>query len=357
MTEPRANSESATARVTTATQSTAATSIASPGSEPGQPDSNDPARLVRHAADLVPAEFLASATLDYVTAKDGTRLRCAWWPALNDGPRGTVMVMSGYSEFIEKYYEVAFDLQQLGFAVLCFDWRGQGLSTRAHPERRGWVQNYATMVNDALDISLWLKRRGAPAPLLGLGHSMGGNVCIRLLQNHRSLFKAAAVTAPMLGLRGLPNWLLRSLAEVGSRAGMDGRYAPGAKDNDPYGPHVPLSSDRRRIDAWRNYLRTDPWLITHGVTWRWVREAAASMQTVTRPANAARISTPLLIANPLGDSLVDPAPTRRFAAACDAAQLLEVADSEHELLQESDLLRAQFFSAFDAFAHTHTQVD
>ncbi len=335
---------------------TLATPLPSPltGPIPGQPESHDPARLVRHAADLVPDEFLASAELEYVTTRDGARLRCALWSSPQATPRGTVMIMTGYSEFIEKYYEVAWDLQKMGFAVLCFDWRGQGLSTRAHPERRGWVQNYATMVDDAIEISEWLQRRGAPSPLLGLGHSMGGNVCIRLLQNHPSLFQAAVVTAPMLGLKGLPNWLLRSLTEAVSRAGMDGSFAPGAKENDPHGPHIPLSSDQRRIDAWRSYLRTDPWLITHGVTWRWLREAVASIQEVIQPANAARITTPLLIANPLSDSLVDPVPTRRFADMCDAAQLLEVADSEHELLQECDSLRAQFFNAFDAFIDTHT---
>lgn len=264
-----------------------------------------------------------------------------------------MILMTGYSEFIEKYYEVAADLQEMGFAVLCFDWRGQGLSTRAHPQRRGWVQNYATMVDDALEIVAWLNTQNVPQPLHGIGHSMGGNVCIRLLQNHQSLLRSAAVTAPMLGLKGLPNWLLRSLSEAGSRAGMDGRYAPGAKDNDPNGPHVPLSTDPQRINVWRGYLRSDPWLITHGVTWRWVREAAASIQVVTRAANVARITTPLLIANPLQDSLVDPIPTRRFAEACSVATLFELPEAEHEILQERDALRSQFFSAFDRFiAHS-----
>lgn len=326
------------------------------GPIPGQTNGEDMPRLVCHSADLVSAEFIASAELKYIKTRDGARIRCAWWPAIDESPRGTVMIMTGFSEFIEKYYEVAQDLQNMGFAVLCFDWRGQGLSTRAHPERKGWVQNYATMVDDALEIAHWLERRGAPSPLLGLGHSMGGNVCIRLLQNHQNLFAAAAVTAPMLGLKGLPNWLLRSLSEAGSRAGLDSRYAPGATDNDPLAPHTPLSSDPRRYEAWRHYLRTDSWLITHGVTWRWVREAVTSIQRAIKPANAERIRTPLLIANPLQDSLVDPVPTRRFAERCGAAQLLEVADSEHELLQETDPLRDQFFHAFDDFVTRHTHV-
>jgi len=322
---------------------------------PGQPGAYDPPRLVRHDQDLVSADFLDAAQLEYLTTKDGARLRCALWGTTAVAPRGTVMIMTGYSEFIEKYYEVAHDLQNMGFAVLCFDWRGQGLSTRAHPERRGWIESYATMVDDALAVATRLEQLNTPKPLVGLGHSMGGNVCIRLLQEHHSVLAAAAVTAPMLGLKGLPNWLLRSLAEAGSRAGMDSRYAPGATDNDPYGPHTPLSSDQNRIDAWRHYLRCEPWLITHGVTWRWVREAVASIQMVIQPTNSARITTPLLVANPLQDSLVDPVPTQRFCDNSAAATLLAVAGAEHELLQERDELRDQFFRTFDTFMSDHTQ--
>ena len=271
------------------------------GVAPGQVNASDPPRLVRHEQDLVSAEFLDAAQLEYLTTRDGARLRCALWQATATAPRGTVMIMTGYAEFIEKYYEVARDLQTMGFAVLCFDWRGQGLSTRAHAERKGWVENYATMVDDALEVAAWLTQQNTPQPLVGLGHSMGGNVCIRLLQEHHSVFKAAAVVAPMLGLKGLPNWLLRSLSEAVYGAGMDGSYAPGATDNDPHGPHTPLCSDQFRIDAWRHYLRCDPWLITHGVTWRWIREAVTSIQLIIQPANAACITTPLLVANPLQD--------------------------------------------------------
>ena len=328
-----------------------------PSAAPGAPNHDDPPRLVRREKNPVPDEFLDSAVLHYVTTRDGARLRTAYWafePGANHRqPRGTVLVMSGYSEFIEKYYEVAFDLQRLGFAVLCFDWRGQGLSSRAHEQRRGWVPNYEAMMADTLELADYLQELHAPAPLIGLGHSMGGNVCIRLLESGQAPFEIAVVTAPMLGIKGMPNWLMRGLTRAGSQLGMDTRYAPGAKDNDPFGPHVPLCSDAQRIEYWRGYLREDPWLITHGVTWRWAREAASSMHVVNQPDNAARITIPLLVVSPLADSLVDPKPTRKFCALCDAAELLELENCEHEVLQESDALRNTFFTAFDAFVKRH----
>ena len=334
-----------------------------PSHVPGEVGATDAPRLVQHGKDRVSPDFLDSATVDYFITADGERLRTAYWSPHNWAPqdsqsttlRGTVMVLSGFSEFIEKYYETARDLTAMGFAVLCFDWRGQGLSTRAQKERRGWVPNYEVMMSDTLELVRYCESLKTPGPLIALGHSMGGNVCLRLLQSQQAPFAAAAVTAPMLGIKGISTWLLRSITHTGSRVGMDEKYAPGAKDNDPFGPHIALSNDPERIQNWRNYLQHDPYLITHGATWRWAREAATSMYVVNQPANIAAITTPLFIANAMQDSLVDPIPTQKFSELCSTAETLELPDSQHEVLQEIDSIRGLFFEHFDRFIRKHLE--
>ena len=72
-------------------------------------------------------------------------------------------------------------------------------------------------------------------------------------------------------------------------------------------------------------------------------------ELVNQPANIERITTPLLIANAMQDSLVDPEPTKKFAAICKCAQSLELEDAQHEVLQEIDSIRDLFFEAFDKF--------
>jgi len=329
-------------------------SAPTPSETPGQVGANDAPRLIRHSDDPVSTEFLDSARLHYYVCADGERLRTAYWAQSDTSNRGTVMILAGFSEFIEKYYETASDLHALGFAVFCFDWRGQGLSTRAQINRRGWVPSYELMMADVLELAKHCEALATPKPFLALGHSMGGNVLLRLIQEHQNLFSAAAVTSPLLGLKGMPTWLLGSITHTGSRVGMDESYAPGAKDNDPHGPHTPLCADDARIQIWRNYLRTEPMLITHGATWRWAREAATSMTLANQPANIERITTPVLIANAMQDSLVDPLPTQKFSALCSSAQALELEDAEHEILQEVDPIRDAFFAAFDRFVEDVT---
>ena len=54
--------------------------------------------------------------------------------------RGTVLVLPGRAEFIEKYAETLTELQGWGFATAILDWRGQGGSQRLLPQRdRGYV--------------------------------------------------------------------------------------------------------------------------------------------------------------------------------------------------------------------------
>ena len=69
-----------------------------------------------------------------VRAARGIAVRAAHW--VPPAARGTVLVCTGRSEFIEKYFDVVRDLLGRGFAVVAFDWRGQGLSTRALRNRR-----------------------------------------------------------------------------------------------------------------------------------------------------------------------------------------------------------------------------
>jgi lysophospholipase len=65
----------------------------------------------------------------WLEGRGGVKVRVMTAPAIG-GVRGSVIIAPGRTEFIEKYFEVAREVQQRGFAVFCNDWRGQGLSGR-----------------------------------------------------------------------------------------------------------------------------------------------------------------------------------------------------------------------------------
>src|SRR5262249_62139395 len=80
-------------------------------------------KLVSISANPAPEDVVTGA----IQTPDGVNLRFARW-APPPGRKGTVLVLQGRAEFIEKYFETVRDLRARGFAVVTFDWRGQGLS-------------------------------------------------------------------------------------------------------------------------------------------------------------------------------------------------------------------------------------
>src|SRR5271165_4155411 len=96
-------------------------------------------KLISIPANPVPEDVVAGE----LKTRDGASLRFARW-APPPGRKGTVCLLPGRAEFIEKYFETVRDLRSRGFAVAILDWRGQGGSERALRNRRkGYVRNFS----------------------------------------------------------------------------------------------------------------------------------------------------------------------------------------------------------------------
>ena len=74
-------------------------------------------------------KLLPGGILDYVQTEDRKFIRYGYW---EKGDKGTVIILPGRTEYIEKYNTVIQEFLDRNFSVLCIDWRGQGLSQRPH---------------------------------------------------------------------------------------------------------------------------------------------------------------------------------------------------------------------------------
>lgn len=296
----------------------------------------------------------AGGSVHWVDLPDGLRLRTAHFPG---AVRGTVLLLNGRTEFIEKYFEPVAELRARGFAVWTMDWRGQGLSSRLLPDPLlHHAERFDDLLDDADRVLDRLVLPGLAGPLVLMGHSMGGHLGARLLARRPAAFDRAILCAPMIGfLRGGPvvQRLARLLAHVTCRwPAQAERLAPGARRDsrrDVAFEGNRLTGCPDRYAAHKALLHVMPDVALGGVTWGWIRAALNSVAVLGLPASMRRITMPVLVALAGDDTVVDNHAMRRFAAGLPLATLVEFPGARHELLRESDTHRLAFWSAFDRF--------
>ena len=141
----------------------------------------------------------------YFTTPDKVRIRYATFPKTEGAAKGTVCLVQGRTEFIEKYFETIADFQKRGFAVATFDWRGQGGSDRLIGNRTlGYVRHFDDYWVDLKTFHANILLPDCPSPFYLVGHSMGGLVSLLAATRDRMMFDRAFLSAPMVGLDHQP---------------------------------------------------------------------------------------------------------------------------------------------------------
>jgi lysophospholipase len=308
-----------------------------------------PTKLVSIPANPVP-EGVVTGTLK---TPDGVSLRFARWlpPA---GRRGTVCILPGRSEWIEKYFETVRDLRARGFAVAILDWRGQGFSDRALPDRRrGHVRNFSEYDLDLETLMREVVLPDCPPPLFAIGHSMGATVLLRAaFQGHR-WFDRIVLSAPMIAVAGMNSiatagTMLRLMRLAGFGAmPVPGRYA-GVLDLRPFAGNI-LTTDPVRYARNAAIVEAEPALGLGGPTVAWADAAFRAMRTLCEPSFPTQIRQPILIVAAGRDAVVSNTAIEEFSMLLRSGSHLVVVGAQHELLMEQDRFRAQFWAAFDAF--------
>ena len=306
-------------------------------------------KLVSIPANPAPNDVVTGA----IATPDGVNLRFARW-APPPGRKGTVLVLQGRAEFIEKYFETVRDLRARGFAVATFDWRGQGLSDRALSDRhKGHVRNFANYITDLEAVMEQVILPDCPPPYFVLAHSMGAAVALRACHDGNRWFERMVFSAPMIALP--PGRLTRVAGPLARLMRMIGRgraYVP-TSDSAVMGAESfignVLTSDPVRYARNAAVLEQEPALGLGAPTVAWADAALRQMKVFADPSFSVRIRQPILMVAAGRDEVVSTPAIEAFGQNLLAGRHLIIAGAKHEILQEQDQYRGQFWAAFDAF--------
>lgn len=271
-----------------------------------------------------------------LTTADGIQLQTrAWVP---EGAKGSVLVHHGFAEHGGRYGHLIDALLPAGFAVATFDARGHGRSggTRVYIERfDSYLDDFSQVIADAA--------RKLPGPLFLFGHSMGGLIVAKYVQQ-RGLGEAKGVILSNPGLVNkvrIPAWK-SGLATAASRFAPKLRVPSGLPPED-------ISRDPAEVRAYD----ADP-LNVKVATARWYTEfVGAQAQSLARPE--ALRDVPLLALIGDGDRIIDAQQTLEFLRKVEGRALTvkTYAGFYHELINEPEADRARVLADTVAWLNAH----
>lgn len=282
-----------------------------------------------------------------------------------ENPRGWVVISPGRVESYIKYQEVALEFVAAGYAVAMIDHRGQGHSSRmTNNTQQGHVGRFLDYAEDFAEWLDLLKTDFADKPVYLLAHSMGGAISMAYLQQVAgrkgfmpSPFQKAALSAPMMGINTAPwpLWLAkpmtRSLAALNQFISPGNYwYAPGTGDyqKEPFAVNRLTHSEARY--HWFSQMYQDlPAIKVGGPTNHWVAEGVHAAEQVVQFAE--RVAIPILLLQGDQDIIVAPDPQQRFVDKLPhpASRLESVAGAKHEILMETDAIRAPALAAIQQY--------
>lgn len=319
---------------------------------------------------------------------DGVQMRYAFSPppGLTD-VKGHIVMLPGFKEPIEKYFEAMRDLHARGYAVWMMDWRGQGGSDRyiaaqPHKAHHNGYEEQLTALHQFMTQIVQVEKPAA-LPLHMVAHSMGGHLTLRYLHDHNQKpadgsarpITSVMLTAPMIDIStgAVPKPLARQMARFAKASGGMEKFIPGGSgfhlpepvtdpnatpkdrkaaqttsiDLDPLTSN--LTSDPNRIGVMATWFLRKPELALGDPTNGWVYHTLNSVDILNQEAYLRAIDTPVLMQISGDDRVVVKAASERAAGLLPNCTRLDVPEARHEIWMERDDLRQRWLGALDAF--------
>jgi lysophospholipase len=185
---------------------------------------------------------------------------------------------------------------------------------------------------------------------------MGGHILLRNASQAGSWFERMVLSAPMIAIApqqlGRRPPVPRIFAEVACAFGLGRLYAPGGNDDaletEEFEDNV-LTSDPERYARNRMVVEAAPQLGVGSPTIGWLRAALRSIARLTAPDYPLQVKVPLLLFAAGMDRVVSTTTIEEFALRLKVGAHVLIPQARHEILQETDDVRKDFWAAFDAY--------
>ncbi len=267
---------------------------------------------------------------DYFYNKAGKRLRYKVYRADERGK--SVLIIHGFSEFLEKYDEVIYHFLRAGLDVYLPEMQGHGYSDRLVDDP--YLVHIDSILTYISDIKQFVEAKMPPDPAQRIlfGHSMGGGIGARYISLYPKDFRKVILSSPMIKMRtgSVPHALAVEISRLRTCRGKAAECAAG--ESGFPGEAVPEKMTEKQKFFYRKRLQ-NPLFQTWNPTYGWLVAAGENEKALSRVKD---LPCDLLVFASGRDDLVYPEATSRFARRQRRAKLVRVEGGRHELFNDND---------------------
>lgn len=290
----------------------------------------------------------------FVETPDGFSIRYARFRTESHPAKGTVVILQGRNETIEKYFETVSDLLGAGFDVVAFDWRGQGGSQRFFSRTdAGYCDSFEQYAIDLETVFEEIVLPDCRLPYFFLGHSTGALVALYVAPSYVNRVRRMVLSAPFLGLpvSDFKRGTMRTVTKLMGFFGLGNLYVSGGSAKRLRKPFEinPLTSDPARYARNIEIPTENPDIALGGPSASWMTAVFNAIDVVSDPAHMARTTIPTLVLMAGDEGVVSNDAIAAQTGRLRSASLLTIDGARHEMLQEADAYREQLLAALYAF--------
>lgn len=269
--------------------------------------------------------------------------------------KGTVVITTGYADFIEAYHETIHEYLDRGFAVWMMDWAGHGGSEKnTSPPKKG--QTVDDHVEDLRKFRQEIVQPEAGKPVLLSTHSMGGQIALRYLEQHQADFNFAILATPLVASKlkdGPASELMREAFKKAVESGLGDDPIPGGRQR----LTRQLTAERKgrreknpvRMSLHKTFMLLDDTLKAEDPSIGYVYSLFTSTDKTVQEDFLKSIKTPILFGIGKSDDVIDNDSVRRAGKLVPNAKVAEIEDGLHALWIDRDTQRKAWWTEVDAF--------
>lgn len=287
------------------------------------------------------------------------RINYAYYKA--DEAHAALVISHGYAETLGRYAEAIYYFLKMGYDVFLPEHFGHGDSDAgAVSPSVVWVGDFNDYIYDLTYFIKTIVTERAPAlPVIGFGHSMGGAILARALQQEPDLCAAAIFTSPMFKvyLFNAENYIYPLVQQI-ARTRLNKSPLPGKTrmENLKLGVFKPEKAATHSLNRGRYYHQqrinsaaAPRW----AVSWGWLDEAVKATRELVKPNAVEKITIPILMFQSDTDWFVDTNGLQEFARYALDLEFYKVPDSYHEIYSETDKIIVPYFNKINEFIQHH----